>query len=230
MKYIYDSCQVDFCTRDVCNAPKDAMYCKFHQISYERTGDPLNPDSDTSPVQCTVEDCNSPHLRRGLCERHYLRLKKYGSAVTKPKPINCSVEGCSRIRESRGLCAGHYQRLILKGSVGSADFNSPEIKPCAVPHCTKNGGLVGSVLCRAHRQSANLYSVSEQRFIDLMSTPCFGCGSVDNLSVDHDHNCCSGRGSCGECVRGSLCVSCNLVLGVIKDDKNVLERLIKYLS
>jgi hypothetical protein len=39
-------------------------------------------------------------------------------------------------------------------------------------------------------------------------------GRVIPLSVDHDHDCCPGRNSCGKCVRQLLCVSCNLKVGV----------------
>lgn len=39
------------------------------------------------------------------------------------------------------------------------------------------------------------------------------------LSVDHDHACCPGERSCGECVRGLLCVMCNRMLTALEDDE-----------
>jgi hypothetical protein len=50
------------------------------------------------------------------------------------------------------------------------------------------------------------------------------------LSVDHDHACCSGEGSCGKCIRGLLCHKCNLALGAINDDINILQKMIDYLK
>lgn len=40
-----------------------------------------------------------------------------------------------------------------------------------------------------------------------------GAGPMRGLSVDHDHACCPGSRSCGKCVRGILCGSCNALLG-----------------
>lgn len=36
------------------------------------------------------------------------------------------------------------------------------------------------------------------------------------LYVDHDHDCCPGRESCGRCVRGLLCSGCNGTLGELE--------------
>lgn len=48
--------------------------------------------------------------------------------------------------------------------------------------------------------------------------------------VDHDHACCPGSKTCGLCVRGILCPSCNTTLGHAKDDAERLKNLVKYLE
>lgn len=47
--------------------------------------------------------------------------------------------------------------------------------------------------------------------------------------VDHDHSCCPGQGSCGECVRGLLCSTCNRAIGMMKDDPNRLLSAAAYI-
>lgn len=58
------------------------------------------------------------------------------------------------------------------------------------------------------------------------------CGdelTESSLHIDHDHVCCSGRTSCGGCVRGALCSSCNRALGHLKDDPDRALALATYL-
>ena len=49
-------------------------------------------------------------------------------------------------------------------------------------------------------------------------------------NIDHDHECCEGRRSCGKCTRGILCGSCNLMLGRSKDNIQTLQNMINYLK
>lgn len=55
------------------------------------------------------------------------------------------------------------------------------------------------------------------------------CASGRRLAVDHDHACCPTR-SCGKCVRGLLCGTCNRSLGGFRDDPELLLRAVAYLA
>lgn len=48
--------------------------------------------------------------------------------------------------------------------------------------------------------------------------------------IDHDHACCAGPRSCGKCVRGIVCGSCNVGLGKFRDDPILLASAIEYLE
>jgi len=50
------------------------------------------------------------------------------------------------------------------------------------------------------------------------------------LSVDHNHNCCSGPITCGKCIRGLLCSRCNRTLGMVEDNADYLNAMIEYLK
>lgn len=61
---------------------------------------------------------------------------------------------------------------------------------------------------------------------------CAVCGSIPRdglLVVDHDHNCCPEGRSCGKCIRGLLCRSCNVGLGFFGDSMDALRSASLYL-
>jgi hypothetical protein len=55
-------------------------------------------------------------------------------------------------------------------------------------------------------------------------------GVKRNLAIDHAHSCCNRNGSCGECVRGLLCMRCNSLLAHIRDDVSTAKRIYEYLD
>jgi len=48
------------------------------------------------------------------------------------------------------------------------------------------------------------------------------------LSVDHDHGCCPGLFTCGDCVRGLLCETCNRALGYV--ERAGIENVVAYIA
>ena len=81
------------------------------------------------------------------------------------------------------------------------------------------------------------YGITEEDYQNMLSSQdyrCAICGVHQDdqkirMSVDHDHKCCPGLFSCGKCLRGLLCRNCNLTLGVLKDEEEILQAAINYL-
>lgn len=48
---------------------------------------------------------------------------------------------------------------------------------------------------------------------------CYICGVRDAKvwHIDHDHNCCPGRDTCGMCIRGVACLRCNVTEGAVRE-------------
>lgn len=88
------------------------------------------------------------------------------------------------------------------------------------------------------RQLKKMYRMSLDDFDRLLAEQggvCAVCrtdtpGGAGTWQVDHDHACCSGRTSCGKCVRGLLCFSCNQALGLVRDSREILQSLDSYLE
>lgn len=81
------------------------------------------------------------------------------------------------------------------------------------------------------RHRFNLTLEQYQALEDAQGGRCAICGQVpDVLCVDHDHACCPGHQSCGECIRGLLCQACNKAIAFLKDNPAVAMSAAEYLG
>lgn len=81
-----------------------------------------------------------------------------------------------------------------------------------------------------YNQTAGRYNISLKECQRLLNTCCGVCKSKDNLCIDHDHTCCPGSVSCGQCVRGVLCSACNKAEGYLKGDSERALILAEYMQ
>ena len=91
---------------------------------------------------------------------------------------------------------------------------------------------------RARRDTLRIVGVTPERFDEMLAAQdgrCAICRSAEpgangSFHVDHDHACCSGKRSCGKCVRSLLCHFCNAMLGYARDDTAILLAAVRYLD
>jgi hypothetical protein len=88
----------------------------------------------------------------------------------------------------------------------------------------------------ADKRVLDVYSITPAEYAEIyfgQDQRCAICrratGARKRLAVDHDHACCDKPTSCGQCVRGLLCSTCNKTLGHFRDDPAAFLRGALYL-
>jgi hypothetical protein len=135
------------------------------------------------------------------------------------------------------------------------DGRAKRCRACAVPHSQRTYAAKKRRIAddpeyaakvreygKAYRRrvKSEKYNVDVAQMEADQNGRCAGCGrtpdevacegvSGEVLHVDHDHTCCDGAFSCGECVRALLCKKCNSILGLADDDADRLLALAAYL-
>ena len=213
-------CVVEGCT----NIAWSKQMCRGHYLR-KRAGKPLETVLQHEPLPCGVEGCPKTAVTKGVCQSHYNKVKQAAQ-----KKI-CSFDGCDRKHESKGFCKTHAGQLRrgqeLKAIRTWGVYSKGEA--CLVDECPTQSMSKG--LCGKHFKWADNYKIPLTVMNQLEQIKeCQGCGATARLSIDHDHACCKGKTSCGKCVRGILCISCNATLGHAKDDMDRLKGLIEYLT
>jgi hypothetical protein len=74
------------------------------------------------PTLCSVEDCEQRATAKGLCPKHYARLRRHGDVHVSrwEHPAECSVQDCQQPTHAKGLCNRHYRRVARHGDVNAS--------------------------------------------------------------------------------------------------------------
>lgn len=214
------------CSFDGCDKPaRTGGLCSGHYGQFKRLGvlRPLRPrKAHGTKVPCGFNGCpnNTDGGAHGLCRGHY-RQKLAGRELT---PLRSVRPASSRDELGRKCC-----------------FECDEWKPESSFHKASNQPDGLQTRCaRCVRAAALLkrYGVTLDTYDAMLAAQGGGCAicgadrSFDgsSLAVDHDHACCPGEVTCGDCVRGLLCRSCNQGLGNFRDRADYLIRAANYLQ
>lgn len=175
---------------------------------------------------CTVVldgvGCDKPHRAKGLCSGHY-RQRAMGYEFTKLRTK--APRGSLAIRDAKGNkhCARCDQWLdesqFARSSSSSDGFQS---------WCRR---------CQQDERKQTRYGFDQTAFealVDAQDGKCRICAreyvAGKTWHVDHDHACCMGVTTCGNCIRGVLCNRCNQMLGLAGDSVQTLQSAIEYLG
>lgn len=176
--------------------------------------------------------CTRPSRSAGYCDTHYVR-KTRNQDMDAPfkswRVGSCTHPGCKRPYSNNGYCELHARRAA-KGTDMDAPVRKAKIfSKCLIGGCRGKHESYG--LCQNHSRTSRNYKLSPLQLIMAYEQGCALCNQKDNLHIDHDHKCCpTHRNTCGECIRGVLCGSCNTGLGHLKDNVDILRAAILYLS
>ena len=72
-------------------------------------------------MNCKIENCEGKHHARGLCSKHYQKVRKEGKLEKherQSRQVNpCSVSGCKEKYHCKGYCLNHYRRWQRNGDL-----------------------------------------------------------------------------------------------------------------
>ena len=136
------------------------------------------------------------------------------------------MDDCDNPHYAKTYCRKHHARLLRHGGTDrKTTITSPiqEVNPSAYKNKVDRLKLT--------------YKMDINDFFRRSKNGCEICGNKPeaNLHVDHDHACCPGFKSCGACVRGVICNSCNMAVdkmeeGIMRPDYPKYDLIKEYLE
>lgn len=177
---------------------------------------------------CDVPDCDRRRNDRRHCQMHQQRVKIHGVV----DPYHCV--GCGlTLHGGRYRFCGDCKRLydLLQNRRRREEL--ARSRPEELDRRRKQA--------REYNRANSLkrtHGITHEQFDAILASQgggCAICGASQGdargrrLHVDHDHDCCPGKTSCGNCVRGLLCNGCNTGIGLLGDDPARLASAVRYL-
>lgn len=218
------------CVGPECDKPvwaKGVCPGHYQQLRHKGALSPLRVRLPPGP--CIFPDCDNPRAARGYCGGHHLQIKQ-GRELQTLRVFRKADEIVARDEQGRKRCAGcdaFKPESDFTRNRRRPDGFMDKCKSCEPP----NGG--GN---REYRIRVT-YNISLAEFEEILRSQggrCATCGTDspggNGWCIDHDHSCCGGPRSCGECVRGILCTHCNSALGYVRDNTQTLMNMVAYLD
>jgi hypothetical protein len=119
---------------------------------------------------CSIDGCNGKLIAKGLCMKHYARLRNFGH-TNDPEFINagktCAIDDCDNKAVATGLCLKHRWRLVKYDDPHFLMKTNKNLgEPCLVPNCDKTvryGVFCYNHYCnyRYHLQRENIKTIPE---------------------------------------------------------------------
>lgn len=168
-------------------------------------------------IGCSVNNCKNKHWARSFCNTHYMLWRRYGDPLKRIRH--------PRTKYTDNICTRCGQRKPFSSFPLRVNGNRYSwCKPCSRLYST----------LRKYKLNTEDFDSMFQK----QGEKCLGCGvklikwrgNNGKWQIDHDHKCCPGQETCGKCVRGILCPTCNLALAKTSDNPLTLRNLANYLE
>lgn len=223
------TCKIEGCGGKV----KGRGWCQLHYSRWYRFGDPAvfsKYELSGKRRVCCVDGCEAKPVYKFRCTEH---------APDRPVFVagSCKIANCDRPATAKDVCLMHYRRFRRHGT-----YDLGLVKTCETcetsfrteQHNARNCPKCAERLPWASSVKLN-YKLSVAEFLRMLTEQGDVCAICKrnpdgHFAVDHDHACCPGKKSCGRCVRGLLCRSCNWAIGHMQDDPQRLRAAADYLT
>lgn len=219
--------------------------CPTHYSRSESVGHVENPwvvwsDGRLAPPRsCVWPLCDDEEIvGRQMCSRHYHWSKRAGFPSEPWVAHALKTGGISASEKLCNSCGIVKNRADFYPRVKGEYAVFPNCKSCTLMISRDRRKIMPTEQAR-HSRSAKFkrYGITEGEYISMLrlqNNRCKICGGVNqdgsDLAVDHDHYCCPGNESCGQCIRGLLCRKCNSGIGLLGDDPNIIRAAAAYIE